>query len=339
MNKELLIKAYHEWSDFIKELSDDDKKGMESIIEPIKLNNLHYYVSVANHQLFDQTVNQLSEKYLFDEEIILTVFNNYLSRNLHEQSYDYLMKAIKYYEYNNLTIPQIIEDLRTEYPDEEMVKKLRLILGNLPSQRVDDIPRILPPNLNGQIKLNNFILYEIIQASKVLLEKIEAVSDIRTENKYNDLLLAILRLRLPIWGWTIEDQSRVGSASGGRDAGEADFIIKSSGNSIALLEAFILRDKTYTEKHILKCKDYISNLDRYYIIIYYKKDSKKFLKYWEDYKRDILNIKYPQDFNIDLQIGIKELSNEIKDLNNIKVSKTIHQDIIEMYHIMINLGI
>ena len=70
-----------------------------------------------------------------------------------------------------------------------------------------NISLVTPENINDQRNLNEFILYEIIQATRVLLDKIQSIQQIRDEDRFNDLLLAILRLRFPIWGWSIQNRT------------------------------------------------------------------------------------------------------------------------------------
>lgn len=334
----LLNQAYQEWSEFINSLNEEERKSTESLIEPVAMNNLHFYAALKDYTNFDLTFNRLSAKYLYDEELIPTIFHCFLERGLHELAFDYLPKSALFYKENGLLEPKIIKSLKDKYPDEPTIKSLKLILGNLPSQRVTDIPRILPNRINGETNLNNFILNEIIKASRVMVEKIEAIRDIKGENRYNDLLLAILRLRLPIWGWAIQDQPRTGTSAMGKDAGLADHFIQAGGDNIALFEAFILRDKVYTEKHILKCEEYARSLDRFYVIIYNINAKVNFDNDWLLYQKHVLDISYPLDFVVDSVSGFEDLSTKFTDINHLKVAKTIHNEKIAMFHIMINLG-
>ena len=338
MDETLLNQAHQEWEDFLGTLSHEEKKSTESLLEAVESNSLHYLALAKNYVKFDQTVNRLEAKYLYDEEIIPTIYSCYFERGLHELAFDYLIKAIKYFEERNLNIPNVIADLREKYTDEQTIQKLKLVLGNLPSQRANDIPKILPSNLNGKKFLSEFILTELIQAAKVMLEKKEAIRQVTHENRFNDFLLAILRLRLPIWGWAIQDQSRVGISSGGKDAGETDLLIQASGNTIALCEALILKDKAYTESHILKCGNYIRTLERYYIVVYCLGEKTDFEAKWANYKNDVSSIAYPPDFAINEAEGFEDLSFKFTDVRNFKIAKTKHSEKIELFHVMINLG-
>ncbi|MDA3910531.1 MAG: hypothetical protein PF448_04145 [Bacteroidales bacterium] len=347
MNQVLLNQAKQDWDNFVDNLSNEEKKELSLFSESIDSNNLYYFIASKDATRFDQIINRLSKSYLYDDEIISVIYNYYFERDLHELAFDYINKAHKYYSENQLNIPPIVEELKKQYPDEDTIRKLKLILGNLSNQREEDIPKILPNNLNGKTNLSEFILNELIQASKIMISKIEAIRQITHENRFNDLLLAILKLRLPIWGWSIEDQPRVGttliqkqkdgSIKGGKDAGSADFVIQSSGLQIALWEGLILKDKGYTETHILKCHKYIKSLDLYFMIVYVLGKNKIFDKECEKYKEHILSVNYPSDFKLDKTIGYVDVTSDFRNVGHLKVAKTIHSKNKEIFHIIINL--
>ena len=170
-----------------------------------------------------------------------------------------------------------------------------------------------------------------------MLEKIEGVRQINHENLFNDLLLAILRLRFPVWGWEIVDQARVGTSPGGKDAGEADFLIQASGYNIALWEALILKDKAYTQKHILKCEKDVKGLKRYYILIYYLGKSDEFEIKWQTYKDDVVSINYPTTLSIDTTKGFEDLAELFDNTRHLKIARTTHTDGVTLFHHFINV--
>jgi len=149
MDENLLQEAYQQWEDFISTLTEEEKQGSENLLDAVDGNALHYLAVAKNYTRFDQIVNRLPSKYLYEEEVIVTIYNCYLERGLHELAFDYLNKATNYFSNKKISLPKVVSDLRDIYPDEQTIQKLKLMLGNLPSQRPDDIPKILPNNLNG----------------------------------------------------------------------------------------------------------------------------------------------------------------------------------------------
>ena len=340
MNILLLNQANQDWENFVDSLSDEEKKGLSELSEAVASNSLYYLVANKDILRFDQTVNTLSGKYLFEEELIPIVYNFYVERDLHELAFDYLRKAEEYFNENGKNIPQIIQDILDESESVQLLAKYKISLDRIRGLSPSSIPKITPETINGKRQLNKFILAEIIQSLRIIREKIEALRQVTHENRFNDFLQAILRFRFPIWGWSIPDQPRLGTSIGGADAGNADLVVQSGGGTnIALIEAFILRDKSYTQTHILKCQKYIGTIDKYYVVVYFLGSASDFESKWSIYMSDVLSISYPSNFKIDTTTGFNDMAGEFTDVINFKISKTIHNSNLEMFLVMINLGI
>jgi hypothetical protein len=335
--------AKHEWDNFLEEAdrtSQDVKDEINAYSSAAEANDLHFYSNYGTVKSFQLAVSKLSGKYLYDNELIEPIYQFYLSNGLHVLANEYLNSAVKYHEENSDALPDIINELRKSHSDEQLIAELKMVMNSLRAQRSIDIPRVVPNSLNGKIGLNDFILSEIIQACKVLSDKIKSVDTIKDENKYSDLLQAILTLRLVLWGWEITDQARVGTSEGGKGLGESDLLVKASGVTIALLEAFPLHggDKPKTQRHILKCFGYNSYLNRYYSITYFIGSKGNFDNAWESYKTNVLDTAFPVHATIE---GTKEfinLDSDYEDVRSLKIAKTIHKGGMEFFHVMINLG-
>jgi len=340
MNKEQIIKAYQDWEDFVNSLNDQEKSELVNYNEYIDNNCLHYYISINDNIRFDQSVNRLSKKHLYDEEIIPVIYNYYIERNLDELAYDYICKSEVYLKDSKTIISPNIQAIIDNSESKNLLSKYRISFDRIRGLSPSSLPHITPDCINNKRQLNKFILNELIQSLKIINEKKEALRQVTHENRYNDFLQAILRFRFPIWGWSIQDQPRLGTSTGGADAGNADLVIQSGGGvNIALIEAFILRDKDYTETHILKCPKYVGTINKYYVVVYYLENTNNFDSKWSTYKNDVLNLNYPSNFMIDKSIGFTDLETEFEDVNNLKISKTSHSSNVEMFHIMINLSL
>lgn len=340
MNTTLLNQANHDWENFVNSLSDDEKKGLANLSESIGSNNLFYYASTSDTIRFDQTINKLSKRYLYDEEIIPTVYNFYVERSLHELAFSYIKKAKEFLAESGTPISNIIQAIIDASITSEVLESIKKSLVNIRSIKAKDLPLTTPDIVNDKGILSEFILHEVVQASKVLLDKIQGIKKIPHEDRYNDLILATLKLRFQIWAWSIHDQARKGSSSTGKNAGETDITIEAGNITIALFEALILtgKDKTETEKHVLKSFSYAKNLDRYYMIIYFKGAVTAFDTTWASYKQDVTTSAFTTDFTFDTAKGFEDLSSKFDDVNHLKIAKSIHGKSVEMYHIMINLS-
>lgn len=340
MNLTQLKQANQDWENFVANLSDEEKKGLIDLMEPIGSNNLYYYVAIKDTQRFDQTINKLSNRYLYDEELIPTVYRFYSERDLHEVAFNYIKKAEKHLIESGITISKSIQNIITSSESSYLLKSLKSSLEIIGTLIPKNLPLITPEIINDKRELNEFILSEIIQASKVMLEKIQGIKTIPHEDRYNDLVLATLRLRFAIWGWSIHDQPRIGSSPTGKNAGEADIIIQVRSITIALFEAFILkgRNKSATQKHVLKSFLYAKNLERYYMIVYFKGDSTNFDKTWDSYMKDVSASKFTPSFLFNEQREFEDLSAKFDDVSHFKIAKSSHGKNVEMFHIMIDLS-
>lgn len=339
MESYVLNQANQDWEIFVNSLTNKEKENLSELTELISINRLHYYASINDVLRFDQTINILSKKYLHAEEIIPTAYKSYTERDLHELAFDYIQKSHDYLIKNNTDISPDIQNIFNNAESVKLLQKYKISLERIRNLSPSKIPSITPDTVNNKRELNDFILNELIQSLRIIREKKEALKQVTHENRYNDFLEAILRFRFPVWGWSIHDQSRLGTSTGGADAGNADLVIQSGGGTnIALIEPFILKDKQYTETHILKCPNYIGTINKYYIIIYYMGNPNNFERKWDEYKSDVLSISYPINFSIDSTIGFTDMENEFEDIVNIKIANTIHNTNLKMFHVMINLG-
>ena len=340
VNIELLNIANQNWESFVNILKGEEKKGLSELNESIASNSLHYFAVMKDAKRFDQTINTLSKSFVFDEEIIPTVYKFYIERDLHELAFDYIEKAKKYLSQISITIPANIQIIIDNSVSTKLLKSLKRSLECVRGINAKDIPLITPDKVNDKRNLGEFMLCEIVQASKVLIEKIHGIKKNPDEDRYNDLLLATLRLRFQIWDWSIHDQARKGTSPTGINAGETDITIESGNITIALFEALILRgkDKAKTENHVLKSFGYAKNLDRYYMIIYFKGKPTDLDTTWDSYKQDAAACSYSANFAFDIVKNFEDLSSKFDDINHLRIAKTVHGTNVEMFHVMIDLS-
>ena len=84
MNIELLNQANQNWENFVSSLSDEEKKGLSELNESIAINRLYYLAAINDAKRFDQIINMLSKSFLYDVEIIPTIYKYYVERDLQE---------------------------------------------------------------------------------------------------------------------------------------------------------------------------------------------------------------------------------------------------------------
>lgn len=340
MNIESLNKAYKEWEDFLKDLSEEEKSDLQKMNEQVLSTDLYHFVANKDAVRFDQTINRLSNYYQYSQELIPLIYNYYLERELHEMAFGYSVSAKKYLEENAEILNPEVNKIINEATHDKTLISIKQSLINLTSLIPQDIAKVTPDNVNNKRNLSEFVLHELVEAGKVLLEKIESIKHIPHENRYNDLIIAVLKLRFQIWGWSCHDQGRSGRSATRKDAGETDIMFQANGSNITICEAFILtgRDKVLTEKHINKCFTYNTYLDSYYMIVYYKGPQTNFDKTWESYKEDIINCPYDPRWQIDKSIGLEDFSKKFYNVTAFRIAKSVHATPKSVYHIMIDLN-
>lgn len=348
-NKTNLPQIKLEWDKFLydengnlEKFSPEQLKKLSKLNEVINSLNVIHYSYLKDYTRFDQSINKLDNNLLYEEIIGECIYQAYIDRQMYEAADDYISKAVRYYENQNKEIPSKIKKLFQKPKSLFLLQKYKTALVNIRSLPPKDLVSIIPSVLNNKRELNTFILNELIEALKIVLDKIKSVEQITFEDRYNDLLLAILRFRFPIWGWTILDQPRIGVSQKKIKAGELDHLLQVAGQNITLFEAFLLKgkDTTKTTEHILKIEDYISYINQYYIIVYYKGEPQNFPNTWKSYKDIVKTINYPESLNIDKKTGFIDLKAEFSNVRGFEISKTFHGDNneIELYHVMVNFS-
>lgn len=339
-DKALLIQANHEWETFLSKLSTEEKKaGLPEMQEEIFINRLPYLAAIEEWIEFDQIINRLSRKHLYKQEVIPTIYRCYHSRSMYEMIFSYISDSEKYIKDIGEDVVPEVKTIFQNFLDRNVVLRLKETLGQILELQPSDLISVVPQKLNGKRDLSEFILGEFILAAKILIKKIHGVEQITHENRFNDLLVAILSLRFPIWGWEITDQPRSGSSATGLDAGEIDFEIIAGGAVITIFEALILsgRDATLTQNHVKKVTGYSGSLDSYYMIVYYTGKPEGLDDTWDKYKEDIENTTFAPKFKLDGTLGFQDLSNDFTNVTSLKIAKTNHSSCC-IFHIMIDLS-
>lgn len=336
-------KSYEIWMDFIKDIigSNNEKnlKEIQSLIEYSENLSLIVLSLLEKYSLFDQIFNRLSSIYLYNEETMEVIFNTMQRRNLITNSLIFLTDAREYY-YEQGINSNTLEKLEGKFPNLKTVTELQSVLAKLPSMKADIVPKILPVSETNNITdLYLFICYQLILSMSVVKEKFKAI---RLENEYNDFVLALLRLRISLWGWSIEDQQRMGRSANGKDAGEIDILIRSGGKTITLIEALRLsgRDQDYVKLHAEKTQFYNSQINNYYILIYYIGSKSNYENTWNCYCEDFFSSNFDSKCIPNKNRGFENLSDMFIDTRDMKIAKTFHgpSDKITYFHIMLNLS-
>lgn len=328
------------WDSFKESLIQEEKSFLNPFNDQSNGMDLLYFAWNQEDIKFDQIVNTLPPIYLYQQELIIPVYKNYVRRGMPDAGYTYLNKAISYIKESGEDVGEDIENLKDNAIDDQLIEKIRGTLSDLRNLPAKKLPLVLPPILNSKRKLAEFILGEVVGGMRIMRKKIKAVESIVKEDHFNDVFLATLRLRLPVYGWEIADQERTGQSGSGKDAGEADIVIKAAGHELALMEALNMTGKNLSnlEKHALKCVEYSRDLSAYYMVIYYHGKRSDFDNFLDIYKIDIAAINYTAPWTFDIAKGFITMNGDFENTENMYIGRTHHGTDKQLYHVIIDLS-
>lgn len=153
-----------------------------------------------------------------------------------------------------------------------------------------------------------------------------------SEDQRNDYIGDIL------WaiGYNVKDQTRRGSSSTGKDAGEIDIFVSKDGLPFTVVEAMNLDsvNTTYINTHLDKVFTYDGAGNKFNVCLSYVKVA-DFDTFWEKYSAHVSNYRYPAPIlssvtSIDDEYGYSEL----------RILKTIHSRSgrkVNLYHICVRI--
>lgn len=145
--------------------------------------------------------------------------------------------------------------------------------GMLSCQPPASITTILEENIWSEENLNMHIFraLQLVQCNRVYYDK--------KENELNDGVRDELRMI-----YEIKDQTRQGSSSGGKDAGEIDLLICRHGFPVAIVEGLKVDSlrREYIQDHIDKVLTYYDPAGCPYVYIIIYAAVKKFALFWEN---------------------------------------------------------
>ena len=153
-----------------------------------------------------------------------------------------------------------------------------------------------------------------------------------SEDERNDYISDIL------WaiGYTVKDQTRRGSSSAGKDAGEIDIFVSRDGLPFTVVEAMNLDsvDTRYINKHLDKLFSYDTSGNKFNVCLSYVKVA-DFASFWDKYSVHVSDYSYPSpilssDTSIDDEYGYSEL--KIMKTNHSRSGRTVN-----LYHICVRI--
>lgn len=339
----LFVEALEEWN----YLANNPYKGKDlKVIEPdLTANLMEIHLALNEYQAVDSLFSALTLPDQMQPSILSLKIDSLLSQNKVDEATILFESAKGYHDPTDTSVVTFIQDLEEKLGNRDTIIELRnqyaRIFRNTPRRLV----RILPDTFNEKEDLHEFLVQEIIRACSKLLIKINSINQISNEDKYNDLVEALLDARLNFLGWHVGEQSRGGFPGGDKltgkaQPGERDLpVFDGNKRCLMICEALIYRGKTTAVSHLTKLFNYEHQRQAFTILFYDDGSTKKdFDTNWNDYIQNILSATpFPAGYEI---VGpIDGVTDDFDCTNSgIKVGKSLHGSKTVIYHVFVNIN-
>ncbi|NEN25412.1 hypothetical protein G3O08_18095 [Cryomorpha ignava] len=342
-SKDLKIykEALEEWEVYALQVNINKEEDLGSTFIT---NKLYILLKQGDYDELDSFYSKLEMPYQMLPDVLTVKVESLIGRERKkiEEASVLLEEAENYHQFLGAGENEFIEALKVKVGDIDDVELLISYYSRIFNSSPEKLIEILPQDLNGQRQLQTFIMTEIAGAAKMMLDKIVSLSDIKSEDKYNDVIQLLLNAKMNPWGWFITDQSRGGysdsqNKSKKRQPGERDLKISNKKGTFSVCEAFIYRRPATAKRHLKKIFDYYHQRDNLHILIYDLGDSIQAGINWTKYLNSILpETDYPNEFKY---ISSKDVSIDFGHKNSaIKIAQSIHEGDMTLYHIFVNLN-
>lgn len=307
--------------------------------ESFLINKSMILLKLEKYDQLDKEYDILDLPYQMLPGILETKVERLIAEKRIGEAMKLLDTAETFHKYSGVTEIEFIQNLKSSVQGIDNIDELTFYYERIFQSEPQKLIQILPKNLNGRIDFFEFITNEIGIAAYKMLNKINALSNIDDEDKYNDLLCILLESRISVLGWSIKDQTRRAYSQTGKDLGEIDIDIQNrNGLTLVTCEAFIYRDIPRVQSHISKLiGNYNHDRKAFIVIVYFQ--GTKFESKWKEYSENIVpKLKYPTGYEISSQ-QVDDLSKEFGyDKSAIKIGRSVHRLDVPMYHVFVNIN-
>lgn len=259
-----------------------------------------------------------SKNYVFDA---ITNYKNYY--DILFQDHDFLPSNLE-----RLVTMYLINTREFEmfFPDMELNEYIELMPKDLRQQYEE---------LNKEYKKSHKLIIEESRLLRVMLsccERVQANSLCRnySENSINDYIRDLLSAS----NYDVRDQTRQGTSSVGKQAGQIDILIRKDKLPFSVIESLKLSslDKAYIAKHIDKIYKYDTFDNKFNYIISYVQ-VKNFSTFWSNYLEYVKDYQYPYALS-----GIHEYKdNQNSELRYLCIELIREEVKTRLYHIVVHI--
>ncbi|MEC3963846.1 hypothetical protein [Flagellimonas halotolerans] len=332
--------ALEEWKAYSSQQKDLDEEALGSTF---LANKLYILLKLGELDELDRVFNDLEKPYKMLPDILEVKIESLIERKRIEEASMLLEEAENYHQFSGGEGTEFIKALKVKVGGIDDVLLLSAYYTRVFNSSPEKLIEIFPPNLNGQRQLQSFLVTEFGSAAINMLDKVVSISDIKDEDKYNDVIEILLNSKINPWGWFVTDQSRGGHSdsenkSKKKQPGERDFKIFDGKGTFGICEAFIYRTPAPAKKHLKKIFDYHPKRENLIILIYDLNEPTKAAKNWNNYLKSILlKTDFPKGYEL---INCEDVSSDFGHgkKSAVRIARSKHEDELNLYHIFVNIN-
>lgn len=187
------------------------------------------------------------------------------------------------------------------------------------------------------IELHEYLYERLVEVGTELLEREAVFTDLKGEDKHNDVLVSFLKMRVRFLNWTVPDQPRGGKTLTGKEAGRRDWLVVDPYNPIAIFEGLCLTyvNTNKINEHVQKAAvEYNPNdLPFVYIVAYY--DGKNWSDFGTGYGDHVRAIQIHGVSPVESQLVVPPIQGNIKVIRLVYNRQGVP---LIVYHMLLNVG-
>jgi hypothetical protein len=270
----------------------------------LSANGINTFIALDGAELdeeFDERWLGLSESERFDTGMLQVRLENLQRRGLSEEVVALRESASARFGADLLTgdvsPSQPVVEARIAITNDEFRKHWHDIQGLSPSDLAAVVGRTRAQTVE------DFVLEAHVASIRELMKRLPALDNIRDENKVNDLLGALVQMRVSQLGWTLSDQSRAGRTDAALSApatssraNERDWVIRDRSGEFAIAEALRLDsvEATKLEAHMRKVAGRYnpSGVELTLVLTYF--EGSNFSSFCERYRAHAATVQLPE---------------------------------------------
>ncbi|MDW3209525.1 MAG: hypothetical protein R8N23_06655 [Reichenbachiella sp.] len=332
--------ALEEWKVYAsqhKELEEDELGAV------FLTNKLFILLKIRQYNELDTVFSELEMPYQMLPDVLDSKVESLIERNWIEQANILLEEAERYHQFLGDEGFEFIKALRVKVGGINDIHILNAYYKRIFDSPPSKLIEIFPENINGNKVVGAFLTKEVAIAASKMLDKVVSISDIKGEDKYNDIVELSLDSRINTWGWYIGAQSRGAFSDPNnktikKQPGERDLPIHDSNKELfCICEAFVYRTPAPAKSHLKKILNYHHQKENLIILVYDLNPRNKSKKNWKKYISTIIpNTDFPSGFEFKT---VEDVTLEFNYQNSaIRIARSIHKSETVIYHVFVNVN-